>query len=252
MGAVEVTNAQYAAFDPKHDSGYLDEHGMNHDFPGYIANHPRQPVSRISWRQAMGFCKWLSKKSGKKVTLPSEAQWEWAARGGSAEQFFYGNKDSDFSKWANLADASLRRTFVWWDGGSKIHVRRNYPLEYLFPLRDDRFTDKYFVVDYVGQYKPNPWGLYDMVGNVSEWTRSSYRPYPYADDERNNGDPDSQKVARGGSWNDRPKNAGSSIRFPYEPYQKVYNVGFRVIIEKVSVAPGQRMVQNSAAPQILP
>ena len=51
-----------------------------------------------------------------KVTLPTEAQWEWAARAGSNEQFFYGDKDTDFSRWANLADASRRRTFVKWDG----------------------------------------------------------------------------------------------------------------------------------------
>ena len=118
-----------------------------------------------------------------------------------------------------------------WDGGSRIHVRRDYPADCLYPLRDDRFTDKWFIVDYVKQYKPNPWGLYDMVGNVSEWTRSSYRAYPYKDDARNNGATTEKKTARGGSWSDRPRNAGSSSRFAYESYQKVYDVGFRIIIE---------------------
>ena len=98
-------------------------------------------------------------------------------------------------------------------------------------MRDDRFTDKWFVVDYVRQYEPSPWGLYDMVGNVSEWTRSNYQGYPYGEDGRNNGDVNQKKVARGGSWNDRPRTAGSSVRFAYESYQKVYNVGFRVIVE---------------------
>ena len=168
-----------------------------------------------------------------KVTLPTEAQWEWAAGAGSAEQFFYGDKDTDFSRWANLADASRRRTFVKWDGGSRIHVRRDYPADSLYPLREDRFTDKWFIVDYVRQYEPSAWGLYDMVGNVSEWTRSSYRSYPYNDgDGRNDGDLSEKKVARGGSWNDRPRTAGSSVRFAFESYQKVYNVGLRVIVEK--------------------
>ena len=189
-------------------------------------------MARVSGSDAGAFCEWLSRRSGRRVTVPTEAQWEWGARAGSASQFFYGDMDTDFSPWANLADASRRRTFVKWDGGSKIHVRRNYPEDSRYPLRDDRFTDKWFIVDYVKQYKPNAWGLFDMVGNVSEWTRSSYSAYPYAADGRNNGALTEQKVARGGSWNDRPKNAGSSIRFPYEAYQKVYNVGFRVIVEE--------------------
>jgi len=71
-----------------------------------------------------------------------------------------------------------------------------------------------------------------MVGNVDEWTLSSYRGYPYkADDGRNDGDATAPKVVRGGSWFDRPKDAGSSVRLPYESYQKIHNVGFRVIVE---------------------
>jgi formylglycine-generating enzyme required for sulfatase activity len=232
MGATEITNKQYAAFDPEHDTRYLDETGKDHSVPGYIANHPNQPVARVSWLEAMAFCRWLSQQTGREVTLPTEAQWEWAARAGSDKQFFYGDKDTDFSIWANLADASRRRTFVKWDGGSRVHIKRDYPADYLNPLRDDRFTDKWFIVDYVKQYEANPWGLYDIVGNVSEWTRSNYQPYPYREGGRNNENAQVKKVARGGSWNDRPKTAGSTVRFAYESYQKVYNVGFRVIVQE--------------------
>ena len=66
---------------------------------------------------------------------------------------------------------------------------------------------------------------------MSEWTASDYLPYPYTE-KSNSGDPKKKKVARGGAWNDRPKEAGSSTRFSYEPWQKVYNVGFRVVVEK--------------------
>jgi formylglycine-generating enzyme required for sulfatase activity len=235
MASTEVTCGQYAAFDPDHDTRYIDEHGKDHSVPGYIANHPDQPVARISWQQANEFCEWLSKKTGKKVRLPTEAEWEWAARAGSGTQFYYGDRDTDFGKLANLADAARRKTYVGWDGGSKIHVRRDYPADYLYPLRDDRFTDYWFIVDYVKQYPPNAWGLHDMVGNVNEWTYSDYKPYPYAaGDGRNGGKLTAKKVARGGSWNDRPVTAGSSVRFAYEPYQRVYNVGFRVVIDGVS------------------
>ncbi len=233
MGVTEVTNRQYEAFDPEHDTRYQDETGKDHAVPGYIANHPDQPVARVSWQEAARFCQWLASKTGKKVALPTEAQWEWAARAGTDTQFYYGTTDADFSKFANLADAERRNLYVSWDGGSKIHKRRPYPADYLFPLRDDRFKDNWFVVDYVGQCQANAWGLQDIVGNASEWTRSDYKAYPYQDgDGRNGGDPTRAKVARGGSWDDRPKTAGSSIRFPFESYQKVYNVGFRVIIEE--------------------
>jgi formylglycine-generating enzyme required for sulfatase activity len=232
MGVCEVTNKQYGVFDPEHDTRYLDETGKDHATPGHIANHPDQPVARVSWKEAMAFCRWLSAKTGKTVTLPTEAQWEWAARAGTAGQFHYGDADTDFGPFANLADSSRRFLYSGFPGGSKLRHHRPYPKDYLYPLRDDRFKDNWFVVDFVGQCKPNAWGLKDMVGNVWEWTLSSYRPYPYkAGDGRNSGDAAAKKVTRGGSWYDRPKTAGSSIRLPYESYQKVHNVGFRVIVE---------------------
>ncbi|HEY3321266.1 MAG TPA: SUMF1/EgtB/PvdO family nonheme iron enzyme [Planctomycetota bacterium] len=233
MGATEVTNAQYEKFDPNHDTRYIDEHGKDHTVPGYIANHPDQPVARISWQEAMAFCQWMSRDAGVKANLPTEAQWEWAARAGTATQFFYGDKDTDFGKFANLADRGVRFMRTTWDGGSMIHKRREYPVAMNFPLHEERFEDKWFVVDYVGQCEPNAWSLKDMVGNVSEWTRSSYKPYPYKEDDgRNSGSPSEPKVARGGSWADRPVDAGASVRRCYEAYQKVHDVGFRVIIEE--------------------
>ncbi|MGL6196046.1 MAG: formylglycine-generating enzyme family protein, partial [Thermoguttaceae bacterium] len=233
IGVTEITNAEYEAFDPAHDTRYIEEHGKDHTTPGYIANHPDQPVARVSWQEAKKFCDWLSEKSGKKVNLPTEAQWEWAARSGSDTQFYFGKWEEDFSPFANLADADRRNLYTNWDGGSMIHGRRPYPEESVYPLRDSRFKDSWFIVDYVAQSKPNAWGLYDVIGNVSEWTRSDYKPYPYNDvDGRNSEVPVGKKVARGGSWADRPKVAGSATRYPYEPYQKVHNVGFRIVVEE--------------------
>jgi formylglycine-generating enzyme required for sulfatase activity len=226
MAETETSNAQYALFDPEHDTRYLDMHFMDRVTPGYIANHPDQPVARISWQEAMRFCEWLSRKTGLAAKLPSEAQWEWAARAGTDTQFFYGTLDADFGRFANLADQSLRWFKMGYPGPGNLQPRLPYPENNNFPLRDERFRDKYHVVDYVGQTEPNAWGLRDMIGNVSEWTRSTYRPYPYRD-ENNSTD---RKVARGGSWSDRPADAGAAVRRAYEPWQKVYNVGFRVII----------------------
>lgn len=252
MSETEITNAQYAVYDPGHDTGYEKENAKDHISPGYIANHPNQPVARISWFEAVKYCEWLSEKMGKNVVLPTEAQWEWAARAGRDNRFFFGNHLAEFSRYANLAGAEMRQMYqdfegipydeidrrypekydMYLNGGSLIAARRFFPQGYPFPLRNDRFCDKWFTVDYVRQYEPNPWGLYDIIGNVWEWTRSNYKAYPYVDDDgRNDLSPDKQKVVRGGSHNDRPQAISSSVRVPYEPYQKVHNVGFRIIIE---------------------
>lgn len=94
-------------------------------------------------------------------------------------------------------------------------------------------NDGNFMEQAVGQYKPNAFGLHDMLGSVNEWTASDYKPYPYrADDGRNAGSPEVKKVARGGSWAERPKWSRSGVRKPYESWQPVYNVGFRAVCDE--------------------
>ncbi len=209
MGTMEISNHQYRVFDPEHDTGYHAARGKDQHVPGYIGNHRNQPVARVSWQQAMAFCDWLSERTGLNVTLPTEAQWEWAARAGTQERFFFGDENVDYSRHANLA-------------GRDAHIF----------LRDRRFSDGARVANYVGQYAPNAWGLHDMIGNVSEWTRSLYRPYPYqAEDGRNERHAAGKRVARGGSWHERPRDVGAAVRVAYPPYQRVFNVGFRIIVE---------------------
>ncbi len=233
MSECEIRNAEYAKFDPEHDTRYIDQHGKDHNFPGYIANHANQPVARVTWQRAMDFSAWMSKVTRLKVNLPTEAQWEWAARAGTAGDSFYGSRNDDYSKVANLAGREIRWNKVGFQGGPIIMQRNPYPPEMNFPLHDERFEDKWFVVDFVAQYEANPWGLKDIIGNVSEWTRSSYQPYPYQDDDgRNSGDARERKVARGGSWASRPADARSAMRLPYEAFQPVHDVGIRLVIEE--------------------
>ncbi len=234
MGTVEVTNAQYQQFDPKHDSGYIDQANKDHTTPGYSAQAPNNPVIRISWTEAMAFCRWLSEKTGQAVSLPTEAQWEWACRAGSDTPFWYGTVDTDFSKYANLADHSIQLLAV--QGVNPQPIANPTPFQDFLP-KDDRFNDGAKIVTEVAKYQSNPWGLFDMHGNVDEWTLSSYRPYPYADnDGRNAVDGAEKRVVRGGSWFDRPYRATSSYRLAYDPWQTVYNVGFRVVIKAQDVA----------------
>jgi len=224
MSQFEITNEQFARFDPGHDSRFQDKGSwmFNEWDLGWPLNQPQQPVVRVSWGQAMAFCRWLSEQSGEPATLPTEAQWEWACRAGTDSDLSYGGLDTEFSAHANMADATMRDLAY--------DARDQNPPD-IVP-RDDRFDDGELVTACVGSYRPNAWGLYDMHGNVCEWTRSSYAPYPYRpNDGRDDLDDSQTKVVRGGSWYDRPKRCRSAFRLDYPAWQKVYNVGFRVIIE---------------------
>lgn len=227
MGVAEVTNAQYRQFDPRHDSGFIDQHHKDHTRPGYSVQGDDFPVIRISWQEAMSFCQWLSQKTGEVCTLPTEAQWEWACRAGADAPFWYGNLDTDFSAYANLADASIRLLAV--DGIDPQPIANPSKYQDFLP-KEPRYDDGARIISEVAKYQPNPWGLCDMHGNVAEWTLSAYQPYPYqAADGRNASGTSGKKVVRGGSWSDRPKRAGAAFRLAYESWQPVHNVGFRVI-----------------------
>jgi formylglycine-generating enzyme required for sulfatase activity len=223
MGTCEVTNEQFARFDPSHDSRF--EHRtswiFSENYLGWPLNRPRQPVVRVSWNRAMAFCRWLSRTTNLNVTLPTEIQWEYACRAGTSSPFFYGDLDTDFSAFANMADASIRKlAYEGWRPKSPDLVPRNA-----------RYDDQALVTADVGSYQPNAWGLHDMHGNAAEWTRTTYRPYPYRDDGRSDPGTTGRKVVRGGSWYDRPKRCRSAFRVSYAPYQPVFNVGFRVVCE---------------------
>ena len=228
MGSMEVTNAQFKQFNANHDNGFLDQHHKDHTTPGYSIQDPKFPAVRLSWEEAVAFCRWLSDKTGMTCTLPTEAQWEWACRAGSASPLSYGDLETDFSGRANLADLSLKRMAV--NGVNPQPIPNPTPFEDYMP-KDARFNDGAMLLTAGSRYRANIWGLYDMHGNAAEWTLSTYKAYPYVEtDGRNAATPTGKKVVRGGSWEDRPKTARSAYRLAYEPWQCVYNVGFRVVM----------------------
>jgi formylglycine-generating enzyme required for sulfatase activity len=229
MGRFEVTCAQYRCFDPRHSNGYHDQRHKDHTTPGYPADGPNKPVIRVTWQEALAFCGWLSEKTGQKCTLPTEAQWEWACRAGRSAPFHYGTLDTDFSPFANLADRSVKRLAV--SGVNPQPIANPNAYQDFLP-KEGRFDDGERLMAETGRYAPNAFGLHDMHGNVWEWTRTDYRPYPYSEnDGRNSLSLEVRKVVRGGSWRDRPKRARSATRLPYRTYQPVFNVGFRVVME---------------------
>jgi formylglycine-generating enzyme required for sulfatase activity len=93
------------------------------------------------------------------------------------------------------------------------------------------------VTSEVGRYRPNIWGLHDLHGNAAEWTCTTYAAYPYRDDDgRNDARSGDRKVVRGGSFFDNPARCRSGFRLAYPSWQRVFNVGFRVICEDVTAS----------------
>ncbi|MDR2954961.1 MAG: SUMF1/EgtB/PvdO family nonheme iron enzyme [Prevotella sp.] len=228
MGEIEITNDQYKALVPEHDSRYVDQFWKDHTRPGYEANRPEQPVIRVSYEDALEYCEKLSKKTGLNITLPTEAQWEWACRAGSDSDFWYGDRNTDFSKYENMADAQLSNMAV-----SGIDPQPMSKNDFWFPYYN--YLPKEASVDDGNMnqvdsklYEANPFGLYSMHGNIAEWTCSDYLPYPYSEKSKKHSE---YKVVRGGSYLDRPKFSTAYTRKAYYPWQRVFNVGFRVIIE---------------------
>jgi formylglycine-generating enzyme required for sulfatase activity len=208
----ETTNELFNLFDPAHDSRLETNERLHFGdgiVRGFPLNHPLQPVVRVSQRQALAFCRWLSEKTGRECTLPTEEQWEWAALFGKCDARGYA--DRDFSKLANLADRSFLLKYA----------SKEMPLWRPAVLYAE---DGARVSTEVGTYAPNAAGVYDLIGNVAEWTTTAWKPPAGA-----NAPP--QVVAKGGGWRDRPKTATPFSKMPARPEMKFVDVGFRVIVE---------------------
>ena len=242
MGAFEVTNEQFRRFDRGHDSRYYQKRHARSDDRGLSLNGAEQPVVRVSWEQAVAFCHWLSARAGMHFTLPTERQWEDACRAGSDSPLSFGDPNDDFSAWANMADLAFagratEQQRLAWEQGKAPQVTGG--LEHLAmegaALSDTRCNDGAVVTAPVGSYRPNPWGLFDMHGNAAEWTRDAE-----ADAQRAGGTPPhgrediERKTVRGGSFFDPPRYCLSTTRLAYPAWQRLFNVGFRVVCEDTS------------------
>ena len=200
LGRTTVTFGQFQEFvldtgyrtDAERDRrpNYRGGHGFNVDrnrfegwFPQYTWRNPGwaqtkdqaldHPVGNISWNDAVKFCKWLSKKSGKQVRLPSEAEWEYACRAGTSTRFFTGDDPASLKGYANVPDGALRKKL-----GEPVNTKAFFP-----------FDDGYPFTAPVARFNPNPWGAHDMLGNVFQWCADELP-----------GDPP-KRVLRGGSYN---------------------------------------------------
>jgi len=196
MGVTEVTNDQYEKFDPLH----MHLRGKR----GFSIDND-EAVVFVSWYEAKAFCDWLSKKEELPYRLPTEAEWEYACRAGTTAQFSTGD---------TLPDEFIKNPDNSWYPS----VEHSRGREEIVPL-------------YVGKTTPNPWGLYDMHGNVEEWCIDWYGPYENEHQTDPVGRVDGDfKVTRGGSHGTVAYYLRSANRMGTLPEDKSFMIGFRVVL----------------------
>ncbi|MBQ2821151.1 MAG: SUMF1/EgtB/PvdO family nonheme iron enzyme [Thermoguttaceae bacterium] len=219
IGQFEITNEQFRLFDPKHHSGweYADFIHFSPNEAAWLLSRDRQPVVRVSLQEAEAFCQWLTKKTGLKFTLPTAEEWRTAAMAGENESgqdtskaFWFGDQNVDFSRFENLSDISNQKINPRsWSG----RVGALPP----WRIADGNVNDRSRVSAFVGSYRPNPWGLFDVHGNVSEWVSTPAE--------------DGSAMALGGSWYLPSRFAGIRSERHFTHGQAVFDVGFRVKCE---------------------
>lgn len=205
MGVYEVTNQQYGMYDKNHDSK---------DYEGKSLNGQDQPVVGVSWIHATSYARWLSGKSGKAFRLPTEAEWEYAARAGTKSSRYWGNHPNGACGYANLHD----------------RTSNNEVIKLLFDHY--KCDDGYPVSAPVGRFKPNAFGLYDMLGNVWEWCSDRYGQIYHLNRPANNPKGPSsggKRVLRGGSWFQSQKAIRAAERDYGPPFGYRTDVGFRLV-----------------------
>jgi len=167
LGRTEVSHGQFAAFVKETgyqvklgcrvwDNEFVDKPDASWQNP-YQPKNPgdNDPVGCVSWVDAQAYLAWLSQKTGKKYRLPTEAEWEYAARAGSTTSRFWGDSPDDACEWANTFDIS---------------AKEKYPFTWTWAACRDNYAD----LAPVGKFKPNAFGLHDMIGNVWEWVEDCY------------------------------------------------------------------------------
>jgi formylglycine-generating enzyme required for sulfatase activity len=223
VGKFELTKDQFDAF--VNDSGYgagskcwtyengkfLERTGRSFRNPGFKQGG-NEPVTCINWDDAKAYSAWLSKKTGKSYRLPSEAEWEYAARAGSQLRLVSAKSEGDLCHYGNGADLTAKKTFKDWPGAN--------------------CSDSYVYTAPVGSFAANDFGLHDMQGNVFEWVEDchhdSYNGAPSDGSAWVSGGDCSKRVLRGGSWDGYPRYLRPAFRFRNRAVNRYITFGFRL------------------------
>lgn len=235
MGRHEITVAEYRAFSlathrvvggdcrVPNAGGWTRMNDRHWENPGFAEPQlADEPVVCVSWDDARAYADWLSKLTGHRYRLPSETEWEYAARGGTTTARYFGDRDSDehavlsvACEYANVYDTSATR-------------------ELAFAVPNARCNDGYTHTAPVGSFKPNAFDLFDMIGNAREWLQDCYtasyvgrpmdaRPWEWGGCEL--------RGVRGGSWASRPSASRSAARDYESQGLRQADLGFRLVRE---------------------
>lgn len=196
----EVTNGMFRKFKASHNGKQREGVDLNGD---------TQPAVNLSWEDAADYCAWAS------VSLPSEAQWEYACRAGAESKYWWGDDEAEAGQYANVADNKAKTKWTEW---------------YVFDT-DDGFVGPAPVCS----LKPNSWGLFDMIGNAAEWCDDWYKADYYANSPEedptgpDDGGEEGFRVVRGGSWYTPVYDCRCSARGPRDPSRGYEWLGFRAV-----------------------
>ncbi|WP_084190913.1 formylglycine-generating enzyme family protein [Methylomarinum vadi] len=173
-----------------------------------------EPVTCVSFHDVNQYIDWLNRRSGRHYRLPTEAEWEYAARAGSTHAYYWGNNPDLSCRYANAADLGSFNGIQW-------------PVTH-------RCHDDFFFAAPVKNYLPNHFGLYDMLGNVWEWTCSRYQK-DYQGQEQHcvplEHSTDVFIAVRGGGWNADPPRLRASYRNWERPWTRLATWGFRLVLD---------------------
>ena len=222
LGRYEVTRGEYAAFasatgrSPRGCKRVYDGEGTYDASwwrnPGF-AQGDGHPVVCVSWDDAQAYVRWLSRETGEEYRLPSESEWEYAARGGATTSRYWGNGSSPQCGYANGADAAATLVYTIWGRAASC-------------------DDGALHTASVGSYAANAFGLFDALGNVWEWTadcwHDTYAGAPGDGSAWTRGGDCGRRVLRGGSWLSAPRVVRSAARGRNTTGARSSRVGFRV------------------------
>ena len=174
--------------------------------------HEDDPITLVSWIGAVEYSKWLSSRTGATYQLPSEAEWEYAARSGSTTNFHFGDDGLKLCDYGNVADLTGQKKNNW---SQAVNC-------------DDGYAD----VASVGSFQPNSFGLHDIIGNVSEWVEDcghkNYVGAPTNGAAWISQSNCNSRMVRGGSFFNLPSAHRSAMRFENPAYTRYTTLGFRI------------------------
>lgn len=260
MGKYEVTVGQFRSF--VEASGYRaeaeqdGEGGVGYDETKFtiemkpnfgwlktgFAQTESHPVTNVSWNDARAFCAWLSKEDGAEYRLPTEAEWEYACRGGTSTRYHSGEDPERLVQVGNIADGTGNSRFYF-------SISRKGLYAFQSPISAN---DGYIFTAPVGRFRANAFGLYDMHGNVWEWCSDLYGADYYKNGPK--ADPTgpregSSRIFRGGGWASAATGCRSAFRNKSGPSSRHVSIGFRVAHTTKSLVPASstKSIQGEAS-----